>query len=138
MSLHALDDHTLARAVAEAAAGLLLRVRAEGGSDAELRAAGDRRANELILQLLADARPDDPVLSEESADDPARLQSSRVWIVDPLDGTREFGEPDRVDWAVHIALAVDGVPDVGAVALPAEGVVLGTDDPPVVPPPSGG
>jgi 3'(2'), 5'-bisphosphate nucleotidase len=135
MSLEELDDHTLARAVAEAAAGLLLRIRAGGAGDDERRAEGDRRANELILGLLAEARPQDPVLSEEATDDPVRLTSSRVWVVDPLDGTREFGEPGRADWAVHVALAVDGSPVVGAVALPADGVVFATDDPPVVPPP---
>jgi 3'(2'), 5'-bisphosphate nucleotidase len=135
MSLRDLDDDALARAIAVRAAALLLDVRAAGGPTDDLRAAGDQRTNELILRLLADARPDDPILSEESVDDPARLTSSRVWIVDPLDGTREFGEEGRVDWAVHIALAVDGVAVVGAVGLPAEGIVLATDDPPVLPPP---
>ena len=90
--------------------------------DAALGDLGDRAANELLLEGLAAARPDDAVLSEESADDPARLDASRVWIIDPLDGTREFRE-GRDDWAVHVALSVDGRPEVGAVALPSLGVV---------------
>jgi 3'(2'), 5'-bisphosphate nucleotidase len=81
-------------------------------------------------------RPDDPVLSEEGKLEPARLDSSRVWIVDPLDGTREFGEPGRTDWAVHVALAVDGNPVAGAVALPACGLTLATDPAPPMPAPT--
>jgi 3'(2'), 5'-bisphosphate nucleotidase len=92
----------------------------------------------LILDALAAARPDDPVLSEESADDPARLSSSRVWIVDPLDGTREFGEGDREDWAVHVALVIDGVAAIGAVALPAMDLVLSTSPAPEAAPANGG
>jgi 3'(2'), 5'-bisphosphate nucleotidase len=72
------------------------------------------------------------VLSEEAKDDHARLSASRVWIVDPLDGTREFGEPPRTDWAVHVALVEDGVPVAGAVALPALEETLGTSPPPPV------
>ena len=78
-------------------------------------------------------RPDDAVLSEESVDDHVRLQRDRVWIIDPLDGTREYNEQPREDWAVHVALAVRGTPVAGAVALPASGVVLHTGHPPVVP-----
>jgi 3'(2'), 5'-bisphosphate nucleotidase len=78
---------------------------------------------------LARLRPGDAVLSEEGADDPARLTASRVWIVDPLDGTREYGEPGRTDWAVHVALWERGELTVGAVALPAEDRVLSTADP---------
>jgi 3'(2'), 5'-bisphosphate nucleotidase len=114
-------DHTLAREVAVLAGD-------------RLRAQGDRRAHLRILELLTDARPTDAVLSEEGYDDRARLGNERVWVVDPLDGTREFGEPGRRDWAVHIALAESGMVTVGAVALPAEGVVFATDEPPVVPP----
>jgi 3'(2'), 5'-bisphosphate nucleotidase len=119
-----MDDHELAAALAHDAGTLLLGVRAEGGDD--LKARGDRTSNELLLARLAEARPDDGVLSEESVDDKTRLSSSRVWIIDPLDGTREFGEPPRTDWAVHVALTVDGVPVAGAVALPSLDLVLST------------
>jgi 3'(2'), 5'-bisphosphate nucleotidase len=84
------------------------------------------------MEALAEARPDDAVLSEEGADDPIRLRSRRVWIVDPLDGTREFSELDREDWAVHVALWEDGELIAGAVALPAQNITLAT---PVVPAP---
>jgi 3'(2'), 5'-bisphosphate nucleotidase len=87
------------------------------------------------MAALADARPDDAVLSEEGADDPVRLRSERVWIVDPLDGTREFSELDRDDWAVHVALWQDGELIAGAVALPAQGMTLAT---PTVPAPPAG
>ncbi|HVV14703.1 3'(2'),5'-bisphosphate nucleotidase CysQ [Amycolatopsis sp.] len=123
-----MDDHAVAARLAAEAGELLLKIRAQGG------AAGDRQSDDLLLRRLAEERPGDAVLSEESADDGVRLQRERVWIVDPLDGTREYGEPPREDWAVHVALAVDGVPAVGAVALPAAGLVLHTGEPPVVPP----
>jgi 3'(2'), 5'-bisphosphate nucleotidase len=87
------------------------------------------------VEALAAARPGDPVLSEEGKLDVARLESSRVWIVDPLDGTREFGEPGRTDWAVHVALIVDGAPVAGAVALPACGLTLATEPAPPAPSP---
>jgi 3'(2'), 5'-bisphosphate nucleotidase len=132
------NDHALAARVARDAGRLLLELRTTSSDPAELRAAGDAQANVLILEALDAARPDDPVLSEESADDPTRLTSSRVWIVDPLDGTREFGEGDREDWAVHVALVVDGVAEVGAVALPAMDVVLSTRPAPELAPPAGG
>src|SRR5688500_1916411 len=99
-----------------------------------MRADGDWQAHKHLVQLLKVERPDDAVLSEEGADNPSRLERSRAWIVDPLDGTREFGEPGRTDWAVHCALAVRGVVVAGAVALPAMGLVLATDDPPPLPP----
>ena len=85
------------------------------------------------MRRLAQLRPDDAVLSEEGADDQRRISRARVWIVDPLDGTREYGEPPRSDWAVHVALVVDGTPAVGAVALPAQGRVLSTGAPPRLP-----
>lgn len=97
------------------------------GDDRNLRDEGDARSNELIMERLRELRPEDAILSEEARDDQARLQSSRVWVVDPLDGTREFGEPGRDDWAVHVALCVDGVPVAGAVALPAQDSVFSTD-----------
>jgi 3'(2'), 5'-bisphosphate nucleotidase len=91
-----------------------------------VRKAGDRLAHEYIVAELARLRPADAVLSEEGTDDPARLSADRVWIVDPLDGTREYGEPGRTDWAVHVALWVSGELTAGAVALPARGLVLST------------
>ena len=109
---------SLARRVAQVAGDLLLALqRSELFEGKALGRAGDRVANAFIMEALAAARPDDAILSEEEAADSARLAKSRVWIVDPLDGTREFGER-RTDWAVHIALAIDGIATVGAVALP--------------------
>ena len=100
------DDHALARELAEEAGRRLLELRARGfsGEPDLLRKAGDRLSHEFLVAELARRRPGDVVLSEEGADDPARLAAERVWIVDPLDGTREFGEPGRTDWAVHVAL----------------------------------
>ena len=119
----------LASAASVADNGLALTSIAEAAghrwSGKAMGAEGDRAANALILDRLRSARPDDAVLSEESVDDPIRLSRSRVWIVDPLDGTREYAE-GRDDWAVHIGLAVDGAPAIGAVALPARGMVLAT------------
>ena len=123
------DDHELAAEIAREAGELLLELQARQATKDE----GDRLSNELILGRLADARPDDAVLSEESKDSPERLTRERVWIIDPLDGTREWGE-GRTDWAVHVALAIDGVPVVGAVALPGVGTVLDTGVAPTVPP----
>jgi 3'(2'), 5'-bisphosphate nucleotidase len=128
------EDHALARRAVTEAGELLLELRRRPGLHPEtMRADGDWQAHKLIVELLKNERPDDAVLSEEGADNPIRVGYQRVWIVDPLDGTREFGEPGRVDWAVHCALAIDGTVVAGAVALPAQGIVLGTDDPPVVP-----
>lgn len=134
------DDHALAARIATDAGALLLGIRerlTRPGCDAkEVRDAGDRESHELIVAALAAARPADAVLSEEGTADPARLAAERVWIVDPLDGTREFGEPDRTDWAVHVALASgDGRVLAAAVALPALGVVLTTEPAPPSPPP---
>ncbi|HEX8384466.1 MAG TPA: 3'(2'),5'-bisphosphate nucleotidase CysQ [Sphingomonas sp.] len=129
-----MTDAELARSIAREAGDLLLRIRAAGGSSGTaLGDEGDAQANALILRRLAAARPADAILSEESLDDRARCATSRVWIVDPLDGTREYRE-GRDDWAVHVALAVDGAPAIGAVALPALGRVL-TSDAPTVPAP---
>jgi len=133
-----LDDHALAVEIARAAGDLLLALRPTIQDPRALRDAGDARANDLILDALHRTRPDDAILSEESADDPTRLSARRVWIVDPLDGTREFGEPGRDDWAVHVALTIDGTAAVGAVALPARGLVLGTRPAPTLVPPTGG
>jgi 3'(2'), 5'-bisphosphate nucleotidase len=133
-------DHDDAHALADAAGALLVELREELGFDdpRALGAAGDRRSDELILARLRELHPHDAVLSEESADDRARLDASRVWIVDPLDGTREYGERGRSDFAVHVALTTGGRAVAGAVALPALGVVLGTGrHRPPPPPPSG-
>jgi 3'(2'), 5'-bisphosphate nucleotidase len=123
-------DHDLAAGLAAGAGRLLLDVRAEyaAATDRERRDAGDRRSHAFLLAELARLRPGDAVLSEEGADDPARLAADRVWIVDPLDGTREFAEPGRDDWAVHVALWQGGGLAAGAVALPAQGVTLRTPD----------
>ena len=102
--MSALDDHALAADLAERAGHLLLTLRATGGDSDALRNAGDRQSHEFLMAELARERPDDAVLSEEGIDDKARLAADRVWIVDPLDGTREFGDPGRTDWAVHVAL----------------------------------
>ena len=161
-------DHALAHELATAAGRALLDLRARflgeapagsrdpagsGGTQGfeTLRDAGDRTAHEYLVAALAEERPGDAVLSEESyagdGDDPPRLRADRVWIVDPLDGTREFGEAGRDDWAVHVALwerrpggaGAPGTPEpngeltAGAVALPAQGVTLSTIDPPRLP-----
>lgn len=126
----------MAARLAVEAGRLLLAVRGElaGASEAERKAAGDKRSHDYLMRELARERPGDAVLSEEGVDDPARLVAERVWIVDPLDGTREFAEQDRDDWAVHVALWAAGELVVGAVALPARGITLAT---PSVPGPPG-
>ena len=120
-------DTAIARQIADEAGALLLDLRARGGSGKALGDAGDHAANALILDRLRALRPDDFVLSEEERDDPARCAARRVWIVDPLDGTREYAG-GRDDWAVHVGLAIDGVAAIGAVALPAMGRTYATDD----------
>jgi 3'(2'), 5'-bisphosphate nucleotidase len=127
-----LTDAALAAELAEGA-GRLLRALRDGGcpDGAPLGPAADTGANVFILEGLRHWRPDDPILSEESADAPDRLTSARVWIIDPLDGTREYCE-GRDDWAVHVALAIDGRPAVGAVAVPARDRLFRSDE---VPPP---
>jgi 3'(2'), 5'-bisphosphate nucleotidase len=129
-----LDDHALAAWLADAAGARLLEVREQGLTGRDLKDAGDRAAQDVLARLLAETRPDDSVLSEEAADDKARLTAHRVWIIDPLDGTREFSEPPREDWAVHVALWEDGELTAGAVAQPAIGRTFHTGEPPVVPP----
>ncbi|MFS4488068.1 3'(2'),5'-bisphosphate nucleotidase CysQ [Dietzia kunjamensis] len=127
-------DQQLAVDLAIEAGRLLVDLRSSGPTGRELGDIGDRRANTLLLERLAAARPDDAVLSEESADDLARVDADRVWIIDPVDGTREYGLGDRPDWAVHVALwERAGDPALSrltaaAVGLPALGVVSGVDD----------
>ena len=135
-----MTDHEDAARLAEEAGRLLLEIRARIGAGEAATAVkrdGDLRSHELLVARLKVAHPHDAVLSEEGADDLARLDATRVWIIDPLDGTREFGEPPRTDWAVHVALVVGGELRVGAVALPARGLVLSTADPPRLPAPTG-
>lgn len=129
-----MTDAELAAHLADFAGQILLTVRGAGViSGKALGDAGDATANQFLVAALRDQRPDDGLLSEESKDTPERLTKSRVWIIDPVDGTREYGE-ERTDWAVHIALSVNGVASVGAVALPGLGLVLRTDQPQKVPP----
>jgi 3'(2'), 5'-bisphosphate nucleotidase len=145
-------DGGFARWLAQRAGDLLLKLREEMGyaDPGKLRKAGDRLSHELIVEQLERWRPADAVLSEEGVDSAARLRAERVWIVDPLDGTREFGEEGRADWAVHVALYCQATQAsssetwsarggsgrlvAGAVALPAQHCVLGTDAPPPFPP----
>lgn len=125
-----MSDADLAATLAQTAGRLLLAIRecraVEGKA---LGAAGDVTANAWLMSALSSLRPNDAILSEERIDDLARLDSRRVWIVDPLDGTREYAE-GRDDWAVHVALSIDGHAAVGAVALPAQGLVFRSDQPP--------
>lgn len=128
------NDGDLAAKLADEAGKILLSVRASGlfGGKA-LGKAGDQTANQFLCHALREQRPEDGLLSEEEKDNADRLAKSRVWIVDPVDGTREYGE-ERADWAVHVGMAVDGVPVLGAVALPGAGLVLRSDQPGEVPP----
>lgn len=133
-------DSAFARWLAARAGDMLLEVRQRLGhaDPVALGDAGDQQAHRVILEALARWRAEDAVLSEEGADDPARLAADRVWIVDPLDGTKEFTEPGRTDWAVHVALWSRDVGLVaGAVALPAQRLVLATDQPPPSAQPAG-
>lgn len=136
IDLAAMSDADLAAHLADYAGRILLDVRASGlFSPKALGKAGDHTANVFLCHALREVRPDDGLLSEEEKDNADRLAKSRVWIVDPVDGTREYGEA-RSDWAVHVGLAIDGVPAVGAVALPGHegGTVLRSDRPVNVPP----
>lgn len=129
-----MTDAELAAHLAETAGRILIDVRNSGVfSEKALGKAGDQTANQFLVHAIREARPDDGLLSEEMKDSGERLAKSRVWIVDPVDGTREYGEK-RADWAVHVGLAVDGRPVIGAVALPDAGLVLRSDRPAPVPP----
>ena len=134
--MSAMSDAALAAHLAEVAGRILVEVRESGGFSAKaLGKAGDQTANQFLCHALREVRGEDGLLSEEEKDNDDRLAQSRVWIVDPVDGTREYGEA-RADWAVHVGLAIDGAPVIGAVALPGfdGGVVLRTDEPRTVPP----
>jgi 3'(2'), 5'-bisphosphate nucleotidase len=125
-------DHDVSRQIATEAGLLLVELRRstpESADQSWLRDEGDSRSHRLIMRRLAELRPDDAILSEEGKDDQGRLEHHRVWLIDPLDGTREFGERPRDDWAVHVALCLDGEPVAGAVALPARDRVFTTMDP---------
>jgi len=137
------SDEQFAAELAAAAGRVLQATRREHGAlpFGELKDLGDRNAQAEIASLLTAARPDDAVLSEEAADTSGRTGRDRVWIIDPLDGTREFAE-GRADWAVHVALwersadgstGADGELTVGAVAIPDEDLVLCSGAPPAVP-----
>jgi 3'(2'), 5'-bisphosphate nucleotidase len=131
------DDHAFAAWSATVAGELLTEVRGQGLEGRELKDAGDRAAHDLLMALCAEHRPADAVMSEESKASIAntdRLGAHRVWIIDPLDGTREFSEPPRDDWAVHVALWQDGELVAGAVAQPGLDTTFDTGHPPLVPP----
>ena len=129
-----MDDHTFAAWAAEQAGARLLEVREQGLEGRELKDAGDAAAQEVLAALLAEHRAGDAVLSEEARDDKSRVDADRVWIIDPLDGTREFSEPPRDDWAVHVALWERGDLVAGAVAQPALGETFSTAEPRTVSP----
>lgn len=132
----AMTDGDLAAHLAEVAGRILVEVRSFGLFSAKaLGRAGDQTANQFLCHALREVRPQDGLLSEEEKDNADRLAQSRVWIIDPVDGTREYGEA-RADWAVHVGMAVDGKPVLGAVALPGfeGGKVLRSDQPVAVPP----
>ena len=128
------DDHAFAAWLATVAGKRLEHVRQSGLEGRELKDAGDEASHDLLMALLDEYRAGDAVLSEEGRDDVGRTTASRVWIVDPLDGTREFSEPPRDDWAVHVALWADGDLVAGAVAQPGLGETFSTGAPPALPP----
>jgi 3'(2'), 5'-bisphosphate nucleotidase len=136
IDVSAMSDAELASHLARVAGHILVEVRASGVFGAKaLGKAGDQTANQFLCHALREARGEDGLLSEEEKDNLARLEQSRVWIVDPVDGTREYGE-ERSDWAVHVGLAIDGQAAIGAVALPGleGGIVLRSDQPRPLPP----
>ena len=131
-------DAELATRLAVEAGHVLLGVREEltaGGAPSwQVMDTGDIAAHRFLLKALTEAHPNDAVLSEEGSEDPRRFNTDRVWIVDPLDGTNEFGELGRSDWAVHVALWAGGRLAAGAVSLPDLGLVFSTDPAPILPP----
>ncbi|MFC7340494.1 3'(2'),5'-bisphosphate nucleotidase CysQ [Saccharopolyspora griseoalba] len=136
-----MNDHELAARLAQLAGERLVELRERAGPELDPKSLGDaadQAAHELLVGELARHRPQDPVLSEHGVAGPAREPGGRVWIVDPLDGTREYSEAGRTDWAVHVALAQEHRIVAAAVALPARGEVLGTGEPPARPSPHAG
>ncbi|MBW3169133.1 3'(2'),5'-bisphosphate nucleotidase CysQ [Qipengyuania flava] len=128
-----MTDAELAAHLAQVAGRILVEVRDSAMFTGKaLGKAGDETANQFLVHALRQQRPEDGLLSEESKDTDERLSKKRVWIVDPVDGTREYGEA-RTDWAVHVALCVNGRPQIGAVALPGLDLVLRTDAPAELP-----
>ena len=125
-----MEDHEVAGLLAREAGDLLLGIRdravADGWASHRLQGEGDRHAHRHLVDRLSELRPDDAVLSEEGYDDGGRVGADRVWIVDPLDGTHDFGRPGSIEWAVHVALVVDGSPVAAAVCLPASRQLYGT------------
>jgi len=138
-TLNVETDSALAARLAVQAGHLLVRIRDEltraGAPAWHVMDAGDLASHRFIAQELAAVRPDDAVLSEEGLEDARRFNADRVWIVDPLDGTSEFGEPGRADWAVHIALWDADHLAAGAVSIPALDLIFCTDPAPVLPQP---
>ncbi len=122
------DEHRDAAALATMAGQALLELRAAPFTDGDIGAAGDQLAHRLLVRELNRLYPDDRVRSEEGLEHVSG--GGRLWIIDPLDGTREFRQLGRPDWAVHVGFAEGGSAVVGAVALPAVGVTLSTADPP--------
>ncbi|NND74003.1 MAG: 3'(2'),5'-bisphosphate nucleotidase CysQ [Ilumatobacter sp.] len=132
------SDAQLATRLATQAGERLVELRTElfraGASMWDVRDAGDAAAQKFLAEELGLLRPDDAVLSEEGLEDPRRYDADRVWIIDPLDGTREYGEAGRHDWAVHVALWTSDEFAAGAVSLPAIDVTFSTDPAPPLPP----
>ena len=135
-SMATTNDHKLAHTLATDTGVLLIELRKkllhEGAAATVFRHEGDKQAHEYLMNSLADNRPNDAILSEEGSPNskhPKRLSTERTWIIDPLDGTREYSEPPRKDWAVHVALVETGEATVGAVALPGLGITFSTSDP---------
>ena len=125
-----MNDHEVAGLLALEAGELLLEIRKnftkQGSSSHQLQSLGDSEAHKLIAMRLSELRSNDSLLSEEGSDDKARLEAERVWIVDPLDGTQDFGRTGSVEWAVHVALVIEGQPEAAAVCVPALGNLYGT------------
>lgn len=136
------NDHQVAARLAVEAGRLLMAVRHElgtaGAPQWQVMDTGDLVSHQYLMKAIGELFPDDAILSEEGVEDPRRFSAERVWIVDPLDGTREFGELDRHDWAVHVALWEKGQLTAGAVSLPAIDMVFSTDPAhPLTPPRQG-
>jgi 3'(2'), 5'-bisphosphate nucleotidase len=125
-------EHRDASALADMAGRALMELQQQPVRSRDLGAEGDRLSHDLLVKELARLYPDDDVRSEEGLEHISG--NGRLWIIDPLDGTREFRQGDRSDWAVHVAMVIGGAPVVGAVALPALDVVISTGAPPVLPP----